>query len=96
MKLFTKTLEIVTIIFLLLNSLIYIATVIELLEQWTGALSYFLWIIVAPVLSPAMLVLPWFDAWVNEENVNSAFLIIWIVFIICVVLRLITAKWESR
>lgn len=88
-----KLIFIATIITGLLNGIIFLGTVIELLDIWIGSLAYVLWFFVAPIFSPAMIVLPWFDAWVNGGQVNENILIIWISFYVCLLLRFITWKW---
>ena len=95
MQAIAKLIFVATIISGLLNGIIFVGTVIELLDQYVGFLSYFLWILVAPIMSPAMIGLPWFDAWVTGGAVNDNIFIIWASFIVCIVLRAITWKWAS-
>jgi hypothetical protein len=89
----TKLIIATTLISGVLNALIFVGAVIELLDQWVGGVSYFLWIFVAPIMSPAMIGLPWFDAWVSGSSVNDNIFMIWLSLIVCIVLRAITWKW---
>lgn len=61
----------------LLTGIIYLGAVVDLLRGYVGFLAYVLWIFVAPVLSPALLGLPWFDAWVSDSAVNERVFWIW-------------------
>lgn len=77
----------------LLNSIMFLGTVIDLLESYIGIGAYLAAWFVAPILSPAFLFFPWFDAWVTGDAVNSAVLYIWISFWVCLILRVIMMKW---
>lgn len=72
--------KIIPILFYLLSIVIgitYVGTVIELLQKFIGFLAYGLWIIAAPILSPTLLFLPWFDAWVTGHSINTRTLWLW-------------------
>lgn len=60
---------------------IYVGTVIQLLQKFVGFFAYGLWILAAPILSPSVLFLPWFDAWVTGHSVNNRILWLWGVWI---------------
>ena len=77
----------------LLNVIIFVGAVVELLKGSVGFLAYILWVIVAPIMSPAILALPWFDAWVSDRPVNDIVFVLWLSFVICVVLRIVTWKY---
>lgn len=96
MKLFGTILQVITIILVLLNGIIFLGGVIDLLQQYLGFFAYFLCWFVAPILSPAILFLPWFDAWVVGGSVNDGVLLLWGVGIVCIILRLITWKWAPE
>lgn len=93
MKIFGKALFVLTVILGLLNAIIFIGSVVKLLEHWVGFAAYFLWTFAAPLLSPAIIALPWFDAWVASEPINERLLAIWGAFIVCLILRVIFWKW---
>lgn len=60
---------------------IYVGTVIQLLQKYVGFIAYGLWIIAAPILSPAALLLPWFEAWATGHSVNNRILWLWGIWI---------------
>jgi len=72
-----------------LNALVFVGTVIELFTGWVGVLGYVVGVIVSPVLSPAIIALPWFDAWVVDGPVNQNILYLWRGFMVAVLFRLI-------
>ena len=78
----TKIMQVFFFTFSVLVALIFIGTVIELLKHWVGFLAYFLWLLAAPLLSPAMFILPWFDAWVTGSEVNQRLFWIWAVWMV--------------
>ena len=88
-----KLLLAATIISVLLNGLIFLGTVIALLKQWVGPLAYILWVVAAPLLSPAALGLPWFVSWVDGESVSERVVWIWLSFYVCMGLRALSWKW---
>jgi hypothetical protein len=72
--------KVAPILFYLLTMLlgiIYVGDIIILLNKFTGFLGYILWIFVAPILVPAVLFLPWFDAWVTGNGINSRTMWLW-------------------
>lgn len=83
---------------------IYVGTVIQLLQKSVGFFAYGLWILAAPILSPSLLFLPWFDSWVTGQSVNQRVLWlwgIWITYIAVVVLYLflfedLIKKWKPK
>lgn len=75
------------------NGLIFLGTVVELLRQWVGGFGYVLWVFVAPILSPASLILPWFVAWVEDEPVREAVFWLWASFYVCLLLGAVFSKW---
>jgi hypothetical protein len=62
-------------------AIFYVGTVIDLLESYVGALSKVLWIFAAPLLSPTIIILPWFEAWVLDTEVHQVTFWIWAVFV---------------
>jgi hypothetical protein len=76
-----KIVHVVLFVLTIVNGLLYLGTVIDLLQPYAGELAYVLWIPVAPFISPAMLGLPWFNAWVNDTAVSSGILLMWILWI---------------
>lgn len=93
MYIFGKFIFGMVIILGVLNSLILLGGVVELLQQYIGYLSYFISILVVTFFSPALIVLPWFDAWVSNSPVNDNVLFLWSAFIVCLILRVILWKW---
>ena len=91
MRAFLSVITLVTLILMLLNGIILIGTTIELLKGYIGVLAYIGWIIVAPILSPSIFALPWFDAWVAGSHVSPAIFWIWLSWIICIVIRILLA-----
>lgn len=59
-----------------------VADTVELLKVFIGPLAYVLWIFIAPILAPAGLLLPWFDAWVFGEAVNPIVFWLWVAWLI--------------
>jgi hypothetical protein len=81
-----------TLISALLNLVIFVGTVVELLYNWVGSFGYILWIVAAPIMSPAMAVLPWFVAGVDGDPVSNGVLTIWLSFYVCLLLNFIFNK----
>jgi hypothetical protein len=97
MKKLSKILEIITVILLFLNAIIFLGTIASLLEQWVGSfIAYGLAFLAAPIFSPAFIFLPWFEAWVEEEPVSESILIIWGAFVVCVALRFVIERWTNN
>ncbi len=94
MKVFGKILLALTVVLTLLNTLIFLGAVIAMLKEQIGFLAYLACFLVAPLLSPVMIALPWFAAWVTDEPVNDRFVAIWGALIVCLILRVITRKWS--
>ena len=73
--------QVVFFVLTAVNGVLYLRTIVDLLHPYVGDVAYVLWIVVAPFLSPAMLGLPWFDAWVNHSPVNHELLWLWVPWI---------------
>lgn len=91
------------IAFFLLNlavGIIFVADVVTLLKGPIGFIANVAWIIVAPLMSPAVLGLPWFDAWVCNCPVNDRIFWIWGTWVTSVLLvwtaSLIQRKYMNR
>jgi hypothetical protein len=93
MRVFAKQIYYVTMIFALLNLLVFGGTVVDLLESWVGGLAYILWVIAVPLMSPALIVLPWFEAWESGGAVNDNVFMIWVIWVACILLSAVTQKW---
>lgn len=59
------------------NGLLCFGMLIDLLHRYVGDLGYLLWIAAAPLLSPALLALPWFSAWVYDTAVSDEIILLW-------------------
>lgn len=93
MKLVGALILIATILSGISNGLIFLSTVVELLRQWVGSFGYVLWIFVAPIFSPAAIILPWFVAWVEDGPVREGVVWLWASFYVCLLLRALFWKW---
>ena len=71
-----KIIQIAFIVLTAVNGLLYFGTLIDLLHRYVGDLGYLLWIAAAPLLSPAMLALPWFSAWVHDTAVSNEIILL--------------------
>jgi hypothetical protein len=78
------------------NAIAYIAAVAALLSDKMGTAGYVLTIVAAPLLSPAALGLPWFDAWARDAAVSSRLLLLWGVWIISLAGLLLTSLDRLR
>lgn len=74
----------------------YIATLVQLLSKWVGPLAYVLWIVAAPVCSPAILFFPWFEAWVTGEGINQTVFLLWVTWISAQGLALLISLIQAR
>lgn len=74
----------------------YIATLVQLLSKWVGPLAYALWIIAAPICCPAILVFPWFEAWVTGEGINQISFLLWATWISAQGLALLISLIQAR
>jgi len=77
-----------TMILTLLNAIIFVGTTIDLLQQYVGILAYILWLFALPILSPTVIALPWFEAWVSGSQVSPTIFWIWLLWLICMVARI--------
>ncbi|MDD5328045.1 MAG: hypothetical protein PHY02_09590 [Phycisphaerae bacterium] len=75
----------------LLMAVILIGDDIELFKKFIGVLAYPVGFLLSPIFAPALLFLPWYDAWVNGGAVNRNVLFIWAVFYINLAILLIVA-----
>ena len=81
MNIISNFIFIMTMPIVLINSLLFIGTVIAFLESAIGVFAYVAWIFVLPAFCPAFLFLPWFDAWVEgSNNLNDVILFSWSIF----------------
>lgn len=88
-----KAVLVATILAGILNSFIFLGSVVALLKGYVGPLAYVLWMFAAPLLSPAAIGLPWFVAWVYGTEVNDRVFWIWASFFILMGLRALLWKW---
>lgn len=93
MNVIGKLIMVATLFSGLLNSLLFLGAVVALLKQHVGVLAYMLGVPVAILLSPGVLILPWFAAWVDGSSVKVLDFWIWASFFICLVLRAVFWKW---
>ena len=61
-----------------LLGLMFAGTVVQFLHNYVGFFAYILWIFAVPLLIPAIIVFPWFDAWVMRDSVDPIILYLWI------------------
>ena len=74
---------------------VLVADTVELLKMFVGPLAYVGWILVAPILAPAGLFLPWFDAWVFGGGVDPIVFWLWIAWLVpLVILAIVVALPE--
>jgi len=83
-------------VLIFLNAIILLGTVIDMLKEWIGVAAYLVGIFVAVILSPVIIVLPWFESWVSGEPVNANGLMLWGAMVACIVLNLALSLGERR
>ena len=91
------------VILIILNSIIFLGSVVHLCCRYVGCLGYLLSFFVAPFLVPVVFFLPWFDAWVEKEPVNFNVFVMWVALMVhwlCSVIAVLTnyliEKWRFR
>ena len=64
-----------------LNTIVYIGSVIAMLKAWIGCFAYLAWVVVAPLCVPAIIILPWFDAWTADGHVSERVFWAWVLWL---------------
>ena len=86
-----KSARIAFVLLTLAIAAIYLTAVAAWLTTHLGAWGYALTVVAAPVLSPAVLGLPWFHAWANDAEISRSVLLLWLLW--CGALVGVGATW---
>ena len=82
-----------TIISSVINGIMFVGLLVKFLQQYIGLFAYIAWAPVLPFVSPAAIAWPWIESWVYHEAVRDNNIYIWASWYICILLRIIFAKW---